>query len=116
MADRLPPHFLDLVADALLHSFWRKRSLRGFLRRMNIKDAFLATWHEDSETKRDFIYRMFPHLEKTEAGQAVLRNIARELGDQVTFPDLDGWEDSQEKKTRAADAVRALKTYLAKQR
>jgi len=44
MADKLPPHFLDLVADALLHSFWCKRSLRSFLRRMNIKDAFLATW------------------------------------------------------------------------
>lgn len=116
MADKLPPHFLDLVADALLHSFWRKRSLRNFLRRMNIKDAFLSTWQEDGETKRDFIYRMFPHLERTEAGQGVLRSIARELADQVKFPDLDGWEDAHEKKTRAAGAVRALKAYLTKQR
>jgi hypothetical protein len=116
MFDKLPPHFLDLVADALLHSFWRKRSLRSFLRRLNIKDAFLATWPEDTETKRDFIYRLFPHLEKTEAGQGVLRNIARELADQVKFPDLDRWEDSNEKKARAADAVRVLKTYLANQR
>lgn len=116
MADKLPPHFLELVADALLHSFWRKRALRDFLRRMNIKDAFLATWPEEGETKRDFIYRMFPHLEKTEAGQGALRNMARELADQVKFPDLDGWEDAVEKKARAADAVRALKTYLAKQR
>jgi len=113
--DKLPPHFLDLVADALLHSFWRKRSLRAFLRRMNIKDALLATWHE-SETKRDFIYRMFPHLENTEAGQGVLRAIARELADQVKFPDLEGWEDSTEKKARAGDAVRSLKAYLLKQR
>jgi hypothetical protein len=116
MSDKLPPHFLDLVADALLHSFWRKRSLRNFLRRMNIKESFLATWQEESETKRDFVYRMFPNLERTDAGQAVLRNIARELADQVKFPDLDGWEDSQVKKARAADAVRALKAYLAKQR
>ena len=116
MTDKLPPHFLDLVADALLHSFWRKRSLGAFLRRMNIKDQFLATWQDGSETKRDFIYRIFPHLEKTEAGQGVIRNIARELADQVKFPDLDGWEDSAEKKARASDAVRALKAYLAKQR
>jgi hypothetical protein len=116
MADKLPPQFLDLVADALLHSFWRKRSLRNFLRRMNIKENFLATWHGDNETKRDFIYRMFPHLERTEAGQGVLRNIARELAHQVRFPDLDGWEDSQEKNARATNAVRALNTYLANQR
>lgn len=116
MADKLPPHFLDLIADALLHSFWRKRALRAFLRRMNIKPEFLATWQEEGETRRDFIYRMFPHLEKSEAGQGALRNIARELADQVKFPDLDGWEDAQEKKARAADAVRTLKAYLAEQR
>lgn len=116
MADRMPPHFLDLVADALLYSFWRKRALRAFLRRMNIKDAFLATWHEEGETKRDFIYRMFPHLEKTEAGQEALRNIARELSEQVAFPDLHGWEDAHEKKARAATAIRALKAYLTNQR
>ena len=116
MSDKLPPHFLDLIADALLHSFWRKRSLRAFLRRMGIKDSFLATWHDDGETKRDFIYRLFPFLESTEPGRRVLREIARELSDQVKFPDLDNWEDSQAKKAHAAEAVRALKGYLAKQR
>lgn len=115
MAEKLPPHLLDLIADALLQSFWRKRSLRLFLRRMNIKEEVLATWHEDSETKRDFIFRLFPHLERTEAGLVVLRNIARELANQVKFPDLDGWEDSAEKKARAATSVSTLKAYLAKQ-
>src|SRR5882672_782700 len=104
MSDKLPPHFLDLIADALLLSFWRKRSLRVFLRRMRIKDSFLSTWHDDGETKRDFIYRLFPHLEATEAGRRVLREIARELSEQVKFPDLDNWEDSSAKKTRAAEA------------
>lgn len=112
----LPPHFLDLVADALLHSYWRKRSLRSFLRRMGIRDEFLATWHDDGETKRDFIYRMIPYLEKSDAGQAALRSIARELADQVKFPDLDGWDDSAQMKARASDAVRSLKAYLGKQR
>lgn len=116
MSDKLPPHFLDLIADALLHSFWRKRSLRAFLRRMGIKESFLSTWHDDGETKRDFIYRLFPFLEATEAGRRVLREIARELSDQVKFPDLDNWEDSAVKKAHAIEAVRALKSYLARQR
>ncbi len=116
MSDKLPPAFLDLVADALLHSFWRKRSLRTFLRRMGVNESLLATWHDDGETKRDFIYRMFPSLEGTEPGRNVLRAIARELADLVKFPDLDNWEDSEAKKARAAGAVRALKAYLARQR
>lgn len=116
MPDRLPPHYLDLIANALLHSFWRKRALRTFLRRTGIKDTFLATWHEDAESKREFIYRMFPHLEATEAGRSALRRMARELADQVAFPDLVGWEDSRAKQALAADSVRALKAYLSRQR
>lgn len=83
---------------------------------MGVKDSFLSTWHDDGETKRDFIYRMFPLLEATEVGRNLLRAMARELGEQVRFPDLDNWDDSADKKVRAADAVRALKTYLAKQK
>lgn len=113
MPDTFPPHFLELVANALLHSFWRKRALHEFLRRAGIKEDFLATWRED-ETKRDFLYRLFPALERTEKGAPVVRYLARELADQITFPDLDGWEDAAQKKARAADAVRALKTYLAR--
>jgi hypothetical protein len=116
MREKLPPHFLDLVADALLHSFWRKRALRSFLRRMGIRASFLATWNDEDETKRDFLYRMFPQLEGTEKGQGVIRDMACELSEQVKFPDLDGWEESAQLKARAADAVRALKAYLAKER
>ena len=115
MPDTLPPHFLELIADALLHSFWRKNALRAFLRRMGIKDSFVATWHSD-ETKRDFIYRMFPPLEASEKGRGVLRAMARELADQLKFPDLENWEDSAQKKARAAEAVIALKTYLKRQK
>ena len=115
MADRLPPQFLDLVTDALLRSFWRKRALRTFLGRVDISESFLATWSED-ETKRDFVYRMFPILERTERGRRALQEMARALADQTAFPDLDGWEDTKEKKVAAANAVRALKAYLAQQR
>jgi hypothetical protein len=115
MTETLPPHFLDLVANALLHSFWRKKALRAFLRRMGIKDVFIDSWHAD-ETKRDFIYRMFPSLEASEKGREALRRMARELADQMSFPDLDGWDDSTEKKARATEAVRAIKAYLSKHR
>jgi len=116
MPEKLPAHFLDLLADALLHSFWRKRALRSFLRRLGVSQSFLATWNEDEETKRDFIYRMFPALERSEKGPGLLRHMARELSEQVSFPDLDGWEDSNDKKVRASKAVAALRAYLAKQR
>ncbi|MCA0377204.1 MAG: restriction endonuclease [Gemmatimonadetes bacterium] len=103
------------MSNALLRSFWRRRALHDFLRRVGIRESFLSTW-EEQESKRDLIRRMFPHLESSEKGRAVLREMARELADQITFPDLDGWEDSAEKKAAAADAVRALKAYLLRQR
>lgn len=109
MPDTLPSHFLDLVANALLHSFWRKSALSGFLRRMNLKESFLSSWQE-GETKRELIYRMFPYLERTDAGRQALQTIASELATQTSFPDLAGWEDSLAKKARAAEAVLALKT------
>lgn len=82
---------------------------------MRIKESFISTWHDD-ETKRDFVYRLFPFLEKTDAGRQVLLEMAQDLSTQTTFPDLENWEDSVEKKTRAANAVRALHTYLRRQR
>lgn len=115
MAEPLPPHFLDLVGDALLRSFWRKRALRTFLGRVRISESFLATWHGD-ESKRDFVYRMFPMLERSEKGRHAIQEMARALADQTTFPDLDGWEETTEMKTSAVNAVRALRVYLAAQR
>lgn len=114
MSTSLPPHFLDLVANALLLSFWRKATLHAFLRRMDIKPSFLATWHE-TETKRVFVGRMFPALERTDAGRMTIRRMARELADQTSFPDLERWEDSAKMKDDATVAVRALKSYLAQQ-
>ena len=54
----IPPHYLELVADAALKSYWRKRALSFFLRRCGVSESFLATWHED-ESKRDLLYRLF---------------------------------------------------------
>ena len=87
MATRLAPHFIELVYDALLKSFWRKKALRNFLRRSHISDAFLGQLSED-ESKRDWLDRLFPRLEETEKGQAVIEQMAESLAEQTTFPDL----------------------------
>jgi hypothetical protein len=112
----IPPHYLELVADAALKSYWRKRALRLFLRRCGIGEPFLATWHGD-ESKRDLLYRLFPKLE--ESGNDGLRTVHRmadALIQQSSFPDLVGWEDSVQKIASATAAVAALRAYRDTQR
>jgi hypothetical protein len=52
MAAVLSPHFIDLVQDSLLKSYWTKKALRTFLRRSHIAETFLSQLSND-ETKRD---------------------------------------------------------------
>lgn len=111
MSERLPPHFIELVADAALKSYWRRGALRDFLRRCGVKDSFLATWSEE-ETKRSFLARLFPLLERSDAGSMLIRRMASFLSEQTTFPDLQNWEDSGEKHAHAERAVAALRAYL----
>jgi hypothetical protein len=111
VAEHLPSHFIDLVQDALLKSFWRKASLLAFLRRHKIAAAFLATW-DSTETKRVFLGRLFPRLEASDKGVQVFKQMAVSLADQVKFPDLQGWEDSDHKISAAKEAVVSLKQYL----
>jgi len=111
MATVLSPHFIDLVQDALLKSFWTKKALRNFLRRSHIAESFLAQLPYE-ETKREWLDRLFPKLEESDRGQALIQQMARSLADQATFPDLDNWEDSADKIRAAQAAVAALKDYL----
>jgi hypothetical protein len=108
----LPPHFIDLVQDALLKSFWTKKALRRFLRRSHVTDGFISQLPDD-ETKRGWLDRLFPKLEASERGQNLIHKMARSLADQTSFPDLANWEDSTEKIRVATDAVNALKSYIA---
>ena len=112
MSDYLLPHFIDLVQDALLKSFWRKNSLVVFLRRHKISATFLAGWQE-TETKRAFVARLLPQLESQEKGNQILKQMAASLVDQQKFPDLEGWEDTSQKIAAATEAVKALREYLA---
>jgi len=111
MSDKLPSHFIDLVRDALLKSFWRKPTLRQFLLRHRVKETFLATWAAD-ETKREILDRLFPKLETTDEGQQVIKQIAVSLSEQIAFPDLKGWEDEALKLANAMEAVSNLKKYI----
>ncbi len=114
MAEHLPPIYLELVCDAALKSYWRHQALWSFLRRCGVKEQFLATWIK-SESKRQFLNRLFPQLELTPAGIRLINRMADFLVQQVTFPDLEGWEDSEIKKESARKAVFALKQYMSTQ-
>jgi hypothetical protein len=115
MPERLPSHFIDLVQDALLKSFWRKNALLKFLRRHKIAESFLATWQE-TETKRVFIERLFPKLESDSKGAQVIKQMGASLSDQVKFPDLEGWDDAPAKIQSAKEAIGALRHYLNTQK
>lgn len=114
MPEQLPSHFIDLVQDALLKSFWRKNALLSFLRRHKIAESFLATWQE-TETKRVFVGRLFPKLESDNKGAQVIKQMAVSLSEQLKFPDLEGWEDAQTKIQSAKEAIAALRRYLSTQ-
>ena len=113
MSQGLPSHFIDLVRDAVLKSFWRKPTLRQFLLRHRVKESFLATWAPE-ETKRALLDRLFPKLESTDDGQQVIRRIAVSLSEQIAYPDLAGWEDESHKVKNAKEAVAALKAFVEK--
>ncbi len=113
MAERLPPHYVQLVWEATHKAFWRRQSLHDFLRRCGVKESLLATWSAD-ESKRDFLNRLFPKLEVTDAGVRLLTSMADSIADMRTFPDLEGWEESARMKEDAAKAVSALRLYLNK--
>lgn len=111
MRYQLPPHYLELVTDAALKSYWRKQALRTFLRRSGVSESFLATWANE-ETKRDLLNRLFPKLEQAgDSGIRLVNRMADALIQQTSFPDLEGWEDSAQKKINANQAVTALKEY-----
>ena len=111
MFQKLSPHLIDLIRDALLKSFWRKNALISFLRRMSVSEGYLASLRQD-ESKRAWLDRLFPDLEKSVKGAPALMQIATALAEQTTFPDLAGWEDCAQKVKAAEGAVDALKKYM----
>ena len=114
MKSRLTPYYVNLIYEACLKSFWRKSALRKFLRDCRISENFLATWSAD-EPKRSFLDRLFEKLTRTDRGRSALQIMAKYLIEQRNFPDLENWEESQEKIKAAHDAVQRLRIYHRQQ-
>lgn len=114
MFGKLSPYFIEIVKDACIKSFWRKKTLRTFLIQNNISQSALSSWAQD-ETKRDFLDRLFDQLisQKDNTGHNVIYLMARNLEAQNSFPDLQNWEDSKDKIRLATDAVNLLKKEMA---
>jgi hypothetical protein len=114
MKTKLTPYYIDLVYDASIKSFWRKKSLAKFLRQCAISESFLGSWAAE-ESKREFLDRLFEKLPRTDQGRAGILRIAKYLMEQHSFPDLQNWEDSAHKIKEAHDAVSRLRIYHNKQ-
>lgn len=114
MTIKITPHLVQLAYEAALKSFWRKESLRKFLRQSHVAESHLAAWSPD-ESKRDFLDRTFAALQQSEKGKAVIGQMAIFLAEQTTFPDLRNWEDSAAKIQYASKAVAELKALIARQ-
>lgn len=114
MAIKITPHLVQLTYEAALKSFWRKESLRKFLRQSHVAESHLATWSPD-ESKREFLDRTFAALQRSEKGEAVIGQMAVFLAEQTTFPDLRNWEDAAAKIQDASKAIAELKALVAHQ-
>ncbi|HYD49003.1 MAG TPA: hypothetical protein VEB21_11675 [Terriglobales bacterium] len=113
MAQRLAGALVNLIHDATLKSFWRRKTLWRFLRQHGIAESFLSGW-DTTESKRDFLDRLFTKVPNDTNGQKVLLSIARDLGTQDSFPDLIGWENTPKLTEEARAAVANLRAALAK--
>ena len=114
MPTKITPRLIELTYEAALKSYWRKNALKKFLRGSHLADSFIGTWSSD-ESKRDFLDRAFDKLQSTDRGKAVIFEMAKNLSELTTFPDLRSWEDSKEKIEAATKAVEELNRYLKKQ-
>lgn len=110
----LSPHYVELVQDAVLKIYWYKPSFRSFLSRCGVPDSKLASFAAD-ETKRAFLGRLLPALEKTDAGVVIINRMTDVLLEQKTFPDLSAVENSRDRIKEAKCSQTALKVYVDEQ-
>jgi len=114
MKSRLTPYYIDLIYDACLKSFWRKKALAKFLRQCRISESFVSSWGAE-ESKREFLDRLFEKLPNTDNGRNAIATMGKFLIEQKSFPDLKNWEDSEQKIKEAHEAVTRLKLYHQQQ-
>src|ERR1700690_2609912 len=91
MAARITPRLIELTYEAALKSFWRKQTLRSFLRSCQVHEPVIASWATE-ESKRDFLDQAFNTLQATDRGKTAIFDMARHLSEQSSFPDLRDWD------------------------
>lgn len=111
MATKITPRLIELTYEAVLKSFWRRKALQKFLLASHVAEKFVGSWAAE-ESKRDLLDRMFLRLQASDRGKAVIFQIARNISEKTTFPDLQNWEDSDRKIQEAHKSVQELKRYL----
>lgn len=114
MSGKITPYLITLTYDAALKSFWRKETLKKFLRECHIAETHLSSFSQD-ESKREFLDRTFSALQKNDKGKVVIYQIALNLAEQTSFPDLLNHENSTIMLPQAKLSVSELKKYLTKQ-
>jgi hypothetical protein len=114
MSGKITPHLITLTYDAALKSFWRKETLKKFLRECHIAESHLSTLSQE-ESKREFLDRTFSALQKSDKGKAVIYQLALNLAEQTSFPDLLNHENSAIMLPQAKLSVSELKKHLIKQ-
>ena len=114
MKTRLTPHYISLLYEACLQSFWRRKALAKFLQQCGVSEPFLQSWAPD-ESKRDVLDRLFLELPESDSGRSALVRMAGFLMEQESFPDLKNWEDSANKLKKAHHAVSELRRYHSQQ-
>jgi len=112
MAKRLSGSFVNLVYDAAVRSFHRRKALSRFLRQVGISENYVADWTTD-ESSATYLTDC-SRLSRTEHGQEVILRMARDLAAQDDFLDLKGWENSEAMISQAKTSIRALRAGLAK--
>jgi hypothetical protein len=109
---KLAPTLVNQIYEATLKTFWRKNALRRFLRQAGVAESFVNSWASD-ESKRTFLDRLFLKVTDLPMGSDLLLRMADELVKPSSFPDLQGWEDSEVKITEATAAVAELRKAMA---
>ena len=87
LATKITPRLIELTYEVALKSYWRKSALRKFLLASHVLNSFVSSWSTD-ESKRDLLDRLFQKLQATDKGKAVIFQMAKNLSEQTTFPDL----------------------------
>ncbi len=108
----LSSYFVELTKDAALKAFWRKSTLKSFLKQNGISSTELSTWDTTSEkTKAQYLQELFYKLiqQPNNDGYRVIFEMAKSLSEMKHFPDLESKEDTKLKVEEAKKAIFRLK-------